>query len=102
MNKDNRVYLSGPITGVPDYKERFKKAQRELWAQGFSWVINPAEVISHLPYGMEYRQIMDVCYCLMSKCDTVVFLPEWQRSTGCQMELRYAQAHGMKIEEVKK
>lgn len=101
MNKDDRVYLSGPITGVVDYKERFKRAQRELWSQGFDWVINPAEVIQHLPRRMTYEQIMAQCYSMMSMCDTILLLPGWRASEGCRREEAYAKAHGMKIEEVK-
>lgn len=102
MDRNSKVYLSGPITGVVDYKERFKRVQRELWNQGFSWVVNPAEIIQHYPRAlMTYDQIMSQCYSMMSICDTILLLPGWRRSEGCKRELRYAEAHGMNIEEVK-
>lgn len=31
--RDNRVYISGPITGIDDYMEHFSKAEKELEAQ---------------------------------------------------------------------
>ena len=31
-----RLYLSGPITGVNDYRERFKKAEKALRADGIT------------------------------------------------------------------
>lgn len=46
--RDNRVYISGSITGTDDYMERFSKAEKELEAQGFG-VINPAKVNAQLP-----------------------------------------------------
>lgn len=97
MDKDSKVYLSGPITGTVDYKERFKRVQRELWNQGFSWVVNPAEIISHYPMGMTYDQIMGQCYSMMSLCDTILLLPGWRASQGCRAEESYARAHGMEI-----
>lgn len=101
MDRNSKVYLFGPITGVPGYKKKFKNAQRELWDQGIAWIINPVEIISHYPMGMTYEQIMSQCYSMMSLCDTVVLLPGWRKSEGCKKELRYAEAHGMRIEEVK-
>lgn len=99
MDRNSKVYLSGPISGTADYKERFKKKQRELWDMGISSVMNPAEIISHCPYGMTYKDIMDICYVLMSKCDTLYLMKGWRASNGCRLEKAFAEAHGMKIEE---
>jgi hypothetical protein len=38
---------------------------------------------------------------MMSTCDTILLLPGWRRSEGCKKEKRWAEAHGMKIEEEK-
>lgn len=99
MDKNSKVYLSGPISGTADFKKRFKDAQRDLWNMGIAWVVNPAEVISHMPHGMPYKDIMDMCYVMESKCDTVYLLKGWRGSNGCRLEEAYARAHGMKIEE---
>ena len=100
MTKDSKVYLSGPITGVVDYKKHFKDAQRELWNQGLGFVMNPAEVISHTPFSqMRREEIMTVCYALMASCDTIYLLDGWRTSQGCREELAYAKAHGMEVVE---
>ena len=99
MNQSSRVYLSGPISGTTDYKKRFKEAQRQLGAMGINFVVNPAEVISHMPYGMAYKDIMDMCYVMESKCDTLYLMKGWRASNGCKLEEAYAKAHGLKIEE---
>lgn len=100
MTKDSKVYLSGPITGTIDYKERFKKTQRELWNMGCGFVINPAEVISHTPFSQMTRtEIMTVCYALMASCDTIYMMDGWRASQGCREELAYAKAHGMEVVE---
>ena len=38
-----RLYLSGPITGVPNYLDIFNKAAASLVAEGYR-VINPANL----------------------------------------------------------
>ena len=98
MNKDSKVYLSGPITGTVDYKQRFKKLQREFWNMGFGFVMNPAEVLSHTPVDkMSRSDIMNVCYALMASCDTICLMKGWKASQGCREELAYARAHGMEV-----
>ena len=98
MDKDSRVYLSGPITGVVDYKERFKRTQRELWDMGCGFVMNPAEVLSHAPISqMTREEIMTICYALMASCDTIYLLDGWRASDGCWEELVYAKMHGMEV-----
>lgn len=47
-----KIYIAGPITGIPDYKERFAKAEAELKAKGHA-VMNPAA----LPEGFEYSEV---------------------------------------------
>lgn len=37
-----KLYIAGPITGVPDYAERFKRAEEDLKAMGHT-VINPVK-----------------------------------------------------------
>ena len=39
-----RIYLSGPITGIADYHQRFEKAKVELVAAGYKNIANPAEL----------------------------------------------------------
>lgn len=100
MDRNSKVYLSGPITGVVDYKKHFKDVQRELWNQGFGFVMNPAEVISHTPFSqMRREEIMTICYALMASCDTIYLLDGWRASQGCREELAYAKAHGMEVIE---
>jgi nucleoside 2-deoxyribosyltransferase len=100
MNKDSKVYLSGPITGVVDYKERFKETQRELWNMGCGFVMNPAEVMNHTPVDkMSRSEIMTICYALMQACDTIYLMDGWRTSQGCREELAWAKAHGMEVVE---
>lgn len=44
-----RVYLSGPITGVENYRDNFRNAAERLRADGIMDIINPAELCEVLP-----------------------------------------------------
>ena len=60
MNRKNRVYISGPITGIPDYLENFEKVEKELTKAGYS-VINPAKLNANMPDGIEYEEFLRAC-----------------------------------------
>ena len=53
VSTDKLVYISGAITGVDNYLDTFKQAERELKSLGYQ-VINPAEILSHLPKSTPY------------------------------------------------
>jgi hypothetical protein len=83
------VFLSGPITGVEDYREKFAAAEAQLIDQGHV-VLNPAV----LPFGLEHGQYMAICYPMLVCADEVAQLPGWENSTGALIEHRWAQALG--------
>ena len=94
------VYLSGPISGDPDFRETFAKAKKELEEKGGVLVINPAGLNGVASDGvLGYEDYMSMDEALIRKADTLMLLPGWTWSPGCNRELGYAEALGMKIYE---
>lgn len=91
-----RIYLSGPITGVPDYLEIFNDAAMKLRAEGYS-VINPANLCTVLDDQATYEEYMEIDIALLRKCDALVQLPGWQQSLGCNREYGVALERDMII-----
>lgn len=69
-----KVYLSGKITGDVDYRQKFG---RELRAYGYV-VFNPAV----LPDGFEYEDYMSLDLLILSRCDAIYLLRDWENSPG--------------------
>jgi len=88
MNK-NRIYISGGITGIQDYMERFAKVQEELEEQGYS-VINPALIISKMPEDMTYEEIMKIAFAMLDTADIIYMMKDWKESLGANREYGYA------------
>lgn len=83
-------YLSGPITGHPNYRQEFGDAADELRALGYA-VINPAELGAALPLDqMSYEDIMEIDMELLATADYLVLLPGWEDSKGANRELGFA------------
>ena len=121
-----RLYLSGPMTGVPDNnRPAFDAAAKRLREQGH-FVINPAELseLFATPLGLDRcfrtyynpsdscdcanvedasrryniaEQIMDADLAAVRSCDAIYLLRGWETSRGAKRELAEAIAHGLTI-----
>lgn len=89
-----RIYISGPITGVSDYRERFKAAQERIEAAGHK-VINPAELCEVMPEA-GWADYMDMCKMLLMHADALYQLYDWENSKGAVLEHRIAALFGIK------
>lgn len=81
----NKVYIAGKISGDPNYREKFAKAEEELKAQGYI-VMNPAI----LPEGFTWDNYMNITIAMLSACDTIYLLEDWEDSQGAQIEAKIA------------
>lgn len=89
-----KVYLSGPMTGLPDYnKPAFFRAAAELRCYGHE-VINPAEHES-LAKGTAWADYIRKDLVLLAQCDAIALLPGWQNSRGARLEVYIALNLGM-------
>lgn len=91
-----RLYLSGPITGVDDYYDRFQRAYVALAERGYN-VINPAPLYLTMPDDAKYEEYMIICMDLLAMADVLVQMPGWEKSCGANRELGWAQAADLNI-----
>ena len=99
-----KIYLSGPMTGYPDYnKAAFADAAFQLRELGFD-VVNPHQLPEPvlLPGDEEYnwRQYLarDAERIISdTSIEGVVVLPGWEKSRGSTLECCIAQSIGLKV-----
>ena len=102
------VYIAGPMAGVEEFNyPLFNAVAKLLRAAGFT-VVNPAELddapavespsayyVSHVERAEYMRR--DLPYVL--DCDALALLPDWELSTGANIELMTALVAGKEVWE---
>lgn len=86
------IFISGPITGTPDYKRNFSVAEYGLRVKGHN-PLNPAKALA----GLTNEQAMRVCLSMIDSADAVLFLPDWEFSAGANLEHAYCEYIGKTI-----
>ena len=79
-----KLYLAGKITGDPNYKEKFLRAQKALEEQGHL-VMNPA----NLTEGFPWEDCMPICFAMIDASEATAMLPDWADSQGAMLEQEY-------------
>lgn len=99
MRREKRCYLSGPITGVEWYMEKFDKYEYDI-IQMFGWtVINPARVNGGMPCDTSYEEYMEMSETMLRMCDRIFLMPGWENSKGAKFEREFAIIHGLEVWE---
>ncbi|HCY15586.1 MAG: hypothetical protein A2Z93_06320 [Curvibacter sp. GWA2_64_110] len=90
-----RIYIAGPMTGLPELNyPAFNAAAARLRALGFE-VENPAE--NQEPHCGSWLGYMRMAIRQLSQCDGVVLLPGWQESKGARIEHQLATQLGLVV-----
>lgn len=94
-----KVYLSGPMTGLPDFnRPAFVDAERLLSCYGVD-VLNPAR------HGFDpaktWADYMRLALLDVAACDAVALLPGWERSRGAQLEVHVASSLGIPVQDLR-
>lgn len=102
--QDKTVYISGPITGVLDWRRNFDRAYAYLKSEGYAVVHNPREIGDSLDQSFKalgkspsYGDYMRADLRILLRCDVIYMLKGWEDSTGARVELSVAQSVGMEV-----
>lgn len=90
-----RVYLSGPMTSMPDLNfPAFNAEAHRLRAIGYE-VVNPATL--NPDPGATWHECMRQDLKALLDCDAIALLDGWQKSAGAHLEMHVAHRIGMEI-----
>jgi nucleoside 2-deoxyribosyltransferase len=100
------IYIAGPMTGIKGNNYPAFNQMAELLRSNGHRVLNPAEIKAPMPahcrlLGKDgcWTWYMKKALIMMTQADTVIFLPNWGRSRGANIEMRLAMELGYYIYE---
>lgn len=83
-----KCYISGPISGTEDYKERFAAAEQQVRALGMQ-PVNPVTLMHD--HDKKWSSYMRVALLAMLDCQAIYFLDGWLQSEWANIEFNLAQ-----------
>lgn len=101
-----KLYLSGPMTGIPDHnKAAFDAAAVDLRGRGYE-VVSPVELDHNIGVELDskdgwdvtaeqYAEFLERDMAELAGCHGVAFINGWERSGGAGREGRYAISLGL-------
>ncbi|WP_256732797.1 DUF4406 domain-containing protein [Pseudomonas sp. P7548] len=91
----NRVYVAGPMTGIPDFIfPAFNAVADQLRAQDFE-VENPAD--HGIVEGAQWADYMAYDLTRLGLCGVIALLPDWESSNDARLEVLIAERLGMTV-----
>lgn len=96
MTSRSKVYISGPITGMPSLnRAAFDDAAAMLRGGAWYGVVNPHD--NGLPIDAPWEQHMRADLALLLGCTAIYMLHGWERSRGARIEHALACDLGMTV-----
>jgi hypothetical protein len=87
-----RVYISGPMTGKPDYnRAAFEVAEAYVKHRGDE-AVNPFDIQCA---GKDWASYMREDIRALTTCEGIVVLPGWEGSRGACLEVHIARELGL-------
>lgn len=94
MDKKLKVFISGPMRGMPNKnEEEFYKAEALLREHGYS-PFNPAWML-RLDDEWNHKDCLTFDLAALSCCDAIYQLDGWKHSEGAMYEYLFAVKHNL-------
>ena len=98
MNKP-LIYISGKITGYPDYVKRFQECEDFVRQENIYNPINPAMEVDiilenydiKVPTWTDYMKVA-LTLMMQKNCNDIILLTGWHKSEGAKIEMMYARS----------
>lgn len=98
------IYIAHPVGNHGDFDKNIAETNKILLELCMSEkyedkyiFVTPITMYADMYYKVTYDKGMDICLNLLSKCDEIWVFGEYDRSTGCLLELEYAKKHDIPV-----
>ena len=96
--KVSTIYISGPISGLPDGNRPAFAEMAVTWRSKGWEVVNPHELFREVFRPLTWEDYMRDDLTALLTCTHIVMLPGWEQSRGARLEKYVAEHLGMSVE----
>lgn len=80
-----------------EFNRHFRKAEFDLWCKGYT-IVNPCAFTAMFDrVGVGYAEALMFDLSVVSHCDAVYMLSNWEESKGAAVEKAFAEALGKEV-----
>lgn len=91
------VYLSGPMTGLPDYNRAAFNLREQAFSAKGNTVLNPARLSEKAGLNHDYEWFLKRALLMMLQADVIYVFGDVTHSRGVDLELRIARELRMQV-----
>ena len=91
------VYLSGPMTGLPEFNYPAFHNAAQRWREAGWTVLSPAELDIQEGEALTWAEYLRRDLRLLLDCDAIAMLPGWEDSKGAALERHVAATLGLAV-----
>lgn len=92
-----KIYISGPISGVAGYKFYFYVAEGHIEQQYGEDEVEVVNPVRFCKPGWSWLRCMAVCLWKLLRCESIYMLRGWSKSRGARIEHKVAELLGIDI-----
>lgn len=100
MRTNRILYIAGPYSGdIAGNIFRAREVALEVWKYGDVALcphLNTAHFEVYAP-EITWEDYIAGDLIMLSRCDGIIMIPDWQRSRGAELERRYAADNGIPV-----
>ena len=89
-----KIYIVGAVTGVENWKDKFKYAESYYFMEGHDEIKTPMDY----PPNLTAKEYMELSCESVFWADKIIVTKGWEKSKGTRAEIALAESFGLPVE----
>jgi hypothetical protein len=95
-----KIYVSLPITGLENMQMITESVAKDYALKHKLWAYTPSKLAEYVDRTIifpEYKHYIAFDLWSLSRCESMLLMPNWENSSGCKEEINFCLKYGIPI-----